>query len=388
MSYIELNVSKNKLLNNISNIRKYVENDTLIMVIAKANAYGLGAANVCKVLENHVNYFGFATLNEALEVRSVVKDCKITLLSEPRKSDIPILADFNIDCACYSIKCIKNINEYLINNTNKTISTHFKVNTGLNRLGNDLGDNLFGYRDNIGINNNNYGDDIWLYNQGTLDYWLNKTNNNFKKISIWSHLQNSEFNEENRKINELQLANFMKMTNKVSKEYNLLRHISNSYAIEFLDNRYTFDMVRGGVMIWKDTFELKVQIKYVFKPEKNSTVGYGCNDITPHKYICDGKHKAAALAIGYADGLSTKLSYKGYVMIKGQKCDIISPVMMDMTVVKIPEGLEVEDEDWCTFIGSGDDEAMTTEYLQSLTGENSRELMAHLGRRIDRNIVN
>lgn len=365
MSYIELTISKEKVKNNIQKIRQCTNANAQIMAISKANAYGLGAAVICPEIADEVDYFGFATLDEALEVREKHAAVKITLLSEPRRSDIPILAKNHIDCGVYSRKCIDNLNKYLAEHPDETIATHFKCNTGLNRLG------------TLDV----FGPD------SLLTYWLDHTVPNLQKISLWSHLQNSELGEEHTQLNEMQLYNFMQMTEKVAKKYNLLRHFSNSYAIEFLDDRFTFDMVRGGVMIWQNTFELKVQVKHVFTPPAGTTVGYGCTDITPHKHVCDGIHKAASLAIGYADGLSTRLSHQGYVMFKGVKCEIISPVMMDMTVVKVPADLEIEDEDWVTLIGNGDSEAMTTQYMQSLTGENSRELMAHLGRRIMRRVV-
>ena len=104
----------------------------------------------------------------------------------------------------------------------------------------------------------------------------------------------------------------------------MLRHLSNSYATEFLPE-YHYDMVRPGVISWQNTFKLTVLVKHVFRPKKGTNVGYGCNDITAEKYVCDGTEKMATLGIGYADGLSTKMSNdkRVYVLIKGVKCHLV-----------------------------------------------------------------
>merc|ERR1712226_597603 len=117
-------------------------------------------------------------------------------------------------------------------------------------------------------------------------------------------------------------------------------------------------------------------------PKKGTTVGYGWQD----KLVCNGTETMATLGIGYADGLSTKMSNNPgvYVIINGQKCQLASPIMMDMCIVKCPPGLKVSPEDEAIFISDGRDGAMTIETIQKFTGEGSRELMVHFGRRIER----
>lgn len=484
LNQIELNISKHQLIQNVQKIKKLSGPETKVMIISKANAYGLGAALVCPVIAPYVDYFGVATLNEALEIRSVCPNSKITLLSEPRKSDIKILAKYHINCGLYSKNSIDNLNDYLQQHPDQVIETHFKVNTGLNRLGNNLNLDLFQNAEldqnnatlaapvavnapetpnfeteffsgksvslpsspmsdrksqdssaDSGLNTTDGSIESNLNNlnlsgnspcppdfqvsahsmnsmsasKNLIHYWLDNTVENLKKVSLWSHLQNSELHEENDRINKIQLKNFHTLTDQIISDpkyekYGLLRHLSNSYALEYLNPRssspgdmsdYKFDMVRGGICMWENTFELKVQIKHIFTPQNNTTVGYGCTEITPNKYICNGQHRAAALAIGYADGLSTKLRGSGYVVaVDNQtgehvKCDIISSVMMDMTMIKIPENLNVEAEDWVYFIGKENNEfgAMTIADISKYTEENSRELMVHFGRRMNRRIV-
>ena len=55
-----------------------------------------------------------------------------------------------------------------------------------------------------------------------------------------------------------------------------------------------------------------------------------------------------------------------------------------MCIVKCPGDLDVNCEDEAVFISDGSDGGMTIGDIQNITGEGSRELMVHFGRRIER----
>ena len=162
----------NKIRENIDNIRSKIKPGIKILVVAKANAYGLGAAEICKHLENDVDYFAFATIEEAIEVRkSGCRQPKILLLSEPLKKDIQKAIDYKISLGVYNKNFIEYLNEYLINREDDdfSIDTHFKIDTGLQRLGNA--------------------------DESVLEYWLHDTCIRLRKVGLWSHLQNAEHGE-------------------------------------------------------------------------------------------------------------------------------------------------------------------------------------------------
>jgi alanine racemase len=66
------------------------------------------------------------------------------------------------------------------------------------------------------------------------------------------------------------------------------------------------------------------------------------------------------LPIGYADGLSRKLSNKGHVLIAGQPCPIVGKVTMDHTIVDVGD-LPVSVGDEVVLIGTSGHEQVTAQ---------------------------
>lgn len=54
---------------NIDQVKGKIPEGVKVMAVIKADAYGHGAVQVGKYLENQVDYFGVATIEEAVELR-------------------------------------------------------------------------------------------------------------------------------------------------------------------------------------------------------------------------------------------------------------------------------------------------------------------------------
>ena len=376
-AFAKLEINCDGIFEKITKIRQIIPEETKILCIAKANAYGMGSEKLCKILDNFVDYFGVATVGEGIELRKSGVRSNILVLSEPLKRDINKCFEYDLDLTVYRLEFIDALDAFLTNlkrrkiedeNTLKfdvTIRTHFKVETGLQRTGSD--------------------------DETVLKYWFDETCENMEKTGVFSHFQNAGFYGENQKLNENQIKKFNKITNRYKQMHpKLIRHLANSYATEFYPTTH-YDMVRIGQSLYKENFRLSVKIKHVFNGTKNMTVGYGCD--VDLKYRCKGDEKLATLGIGFADGLSTIFSNSRnfYVMIKGFKCRLVSPIMMDMIVVKLHKSLQTVqnlEEDEAVIISDGRDGAMSLEYLKTNFGVHVTELMTRFGRRIERIYIN
>ena len=60
------------ILHNINEAKKRIEKHVKIMAIIKANGYGHGAVALGNFLKNEVDYYGVATIEEAMELRESV----------------------------------------------------------------------------------------------------------------------------------------------------------------------------------------------------------------------------------------------------------------------------------------------------------------------------
>ena len=79
-----LTVNKSKFLQNLNYIRGLIKPEVNLLAVVKADAYGHGAVEIAKeCISNNVNYFGVATLEEAIELREAGIKYPILILTEP-----------------------------------------------------------------------------------------------------------------------------------------------------------------------------------------------------------------------------------------------------------------------------------------------------------------
>lgn len=79
MSVATIEVSLTALLNNVAYLRKICPTSQ-IMAIVKANAYSHGKEKVAILLDNYVDYFGVARLEEGIDLRKKGIQSPIVLL--------------------------------------------------------------------------------------------------------------------------------------------------------------------------------------------------------------------------------------------------------------------------------------------------------------------
>ena len=82
MSFAKLIVDCSKIKHNINHIKSKLPNDTRVLLVAKADAYGLGAIDICNNLISTIDYIGVATFNECLTLRENNIETPILLLSD------------------------------------------------------------------------------------------------------------------------------------------------------------------------------------------------------------------------------------------------------------------------------------------------------------------
>ena len=110
-----------------------------------------------------------------------------------------------------------------------------------------------------------------------------------------------------------------------------------------------------------------------------TTIGYG------QSYIVERPSRIATLAVGYADGLSRRLSNCGLVLIRGKRCPIVGRVSMDQCQVDVTEiaGL-VQLGDAVTLIGRDGDDEITVLDMAEQIGTTPHEPTCALSARVPR----
>ena len=76
---------------------------------------------------------------------------------------------------------------------------------------------------------------------------------------------------------------------------------------------------------------VKTKISFIKELPAEATIGYG------RTYALDRPSVIATLPIGYADGVSRRLSNKGYMIINEEKAPIVGRVCMDQVMLDVTD---------------------------------------------------
>lgn len=336
LSYIE--ISKTNLINNIKEFRKFINSDTKIACVVKANAYGHGDREVVKILNSHVDYFQVNSIEELEVLRKVTKK-PIFLFGYTQKNDIKKAIDLGCIMTVFSFSHALIINE-VARKIGKTQKVHVAIDSHLGREG-------------------ILPKDVDIFAQEILKM------KNIKVLGLYSHFANIE-DTSNFSHAKKQIDSFNNSVD-IFKKYgfkNIKRHISaTSGVMVYEKNLGKNDIVRVGIGtygMWPSKYlSKKLNTKINLKPvlsyvthvaqikdlEKGESVGYGLS------YITNKKTKIAVIPQGYSNGLTRKMSNNGYVLIGEKKAPIIGRVAMNMFVVDVSRISGIKAGDRVTIIG-------------------------------------
>ncbi|MBI1216127.1 MAG: alanine racemase [Alphaproteobacteria bacterium] len=331
--------------------------------VVKADAYGLGAAEVSRALyKQSCRHFFVAHYGEALEVKEALQGLygvadapSIYVLNGPFGAPA---ADFAANGFIPVLNSPQDIDYWAqTGQGDKRPAALLHIDTGMNRLG------LSG------------GEVEALAARGDLSRILDIR-------YVMSHLACAD--EKDHPKNAAQLELFKQLTARlgIAARYSF----ANSSGI-FLGPAYHFDLARPGCALYginpgtgenpmQGTVTLKARILQTRKIDRNGTVGYGATYSVSPPAIC------ATVSTGYADGYLRSLTGRGTVVIGGKTCPVIGRVSMDSVVVDA-SALDAPPRpgDWAEIIG----ERQTVDAVAAQAGTIGYEILTSLGRRYRRN---
>lgn len=370
---IDLNICRN----NVLNIKNLLKNDCKLMYVIKADAYGHGAEAVSKTVENIVDSFAVATIEEAISLREYGVAKPILILGYTPVNNAENLYKYNITQTVYS----KEYGISLASKLKKTqkIKIHIKIDTGMSRLG-------FYCHDDESIKKAEHEINI-LYNE---------TCKNLEFEGIYTHFATSDMcGEDNIAFAKFQFENFCRLT-ELLKQKGLnfaLKHCCNSAATINYPEMH-LDMVRPGLILYghypdyvcknvdvKPMMSIKSIIAQIHNVKAGDTIGYG------RTFKAEKEMKIATIPIGYADGFSRILSNKSSIIINGKIVPIIGNICMDQTVADISETNAYEFQT-VTIIGKEEDSIIKVEDFTKILGTISYEFITRIGNRVKKHYIN
>lgn len=366
-----LEISLDKLKENLNIVRSQLPEGCDIIAVVKANAYGHGEKEIARALERScgIRYFAVASLGEAKNLRSEgVCNGEILVLSYVSAEELKYANEQNITLAAISMQHAMELSNKASELGIKA-KVHIKLNTGMNRVGFECKTQK----------------DLELLSTA---YALP----NLDITGIFSHFSSSDdLSDGADEYTKLQLSRFENTLSFLeSRGINPgLRHISNSGAIGKYPNA-RFDAVRCGALMYG--YNTAVDAKLPVKPiacwkasiscvrtlEKGDAVSYS------RHFIAKGGEKIATICVGYADGYKRSLSGTedgkgGCVIIGGKRCRILGNICMDQMMVDVT-GVEAKENDVAILMN----EDLDADELALYAGTCMHDILASIGPRVER----
>ena len=360
-------INLDNLIFNINEIKKKSNNSEIIGVV-KANAYGHGAVEVSKaLLDNGINRLAVANIIEAIELRESDINCPIMLLGISEDYAIDSILKYNVEPTVSSYNFAFKLNEKA-KELNKTINIHIAIDSGMGRIGfreedKDLADII----------------DISKLS-------------NLQIESIFSHFSTADSKDKEYSLKQIEIYNsFLNKLEASGVKINK-RNLCNSAAIIDLPESH-YDYVRPGIIQYgyypsdevdiehftvKPVLTWKTRVIHIKELNEGEYIGYGKTFKTNRKSII------ATLPVGYADGYSRGLSNKGKVIINGKLAPIVGNVCMDQFMVDITDIPDVKLDNEVILLGSCENVKFDAHDMAEVLNTISYEVLCLIGRRAPR----
>lgn len=354
------------IVHNYHAIKARLSENTNILAVVKANAYGYGMVEVARRLQKEkVPYLGVASVDEGIILRKAGIRTPILVLSSvlPEEANYALHYDLTLTVCD---KTLAGAIDKAARKLKKQALIHVKVDTGMGRLGvwHDDADKLI--EDLLGFKN--------VIIEG-----------------IFTHFASAD--EEDVRYTVKQIENFKRLATEMEIkgiEIQYVHAANSAGAMLYKDSH--FNMVRPGLMLYglypnrkiaqsvklKPALSLKTRIIYLKKTPAGRFISYGRTHMTKEESMI------ATLPIGYADGLNRRLSNRGEMIIHSKRVPIIGRICMDHTMINVSAvpGVKIGDE--VTVIGRQKGEQITVEEVAGLLDTIPYEVVCWISARVPR----
>ncbi|MBS1668830.1 MAG: bifunctional UDP-N-acetylmuramoyl-tripeptide:D-alanyl-D-alanine ligase/alanine racemase [Bacteroidetes bacterium] len=329
-----LEINLNAMADNLKQFQQLLRHSTKIMVMVKAFSYGGGSFEIANMLQfRKVDYLAVAYADEGVELRKSGIGLPIMVMNAESGS-FDLLLQYQLEPVIYSFRLLELFDAFLRKEAMPPFPVHIELETGMNRLGFDIGD---------------------------LQKLIEALKTScFKIQTVFSHLAASEEAQQDA-FTRQQADLFLTAADEIQAvfQYPFLKHIANTAAI-LRHPDLQLDMVRLGIGLYgidsshgqrlrlHEVSVLKSTISQIKHIAAGTTVGYN------RKGIAEKDMGIATVGIGYADGYSRKMGNgTGKMMVKGRLAPVIGSICMDMTMIDITGIPDVQEGDEVVVFGPG-----------------------------------
>ena len=337
-----------------------------VMAVVKADAYGHGAVQVARLLQDKCAFFCVSSILEAMELRQAGLSTPILILGHTPADAFPTAIREGIRPTIYRMEdalALSKAAQFL----ELPARFHFAVDTGMSRIGFQVTEEDADVCARIA---NLPG----LFAEG-----------------LFSHFATADCADLTRAKKQAErFAEFDGMLRRRGVKVPI-RHLNNSAGL--MNFATPYEMVRSGIITYgmypSDEVDprllaLRPALQWLSRVTHVKTLPAGREISYGGTYVTKADTVVATIPVGYADGYRRNLSGKFYVLIHGQKAPILGRICMDQMMVDVTAIPGVQVGDRVTLVGIDGEEAITMEQISAQADSFNYEFVCGISRRVPR----
>ena len=344
-----LEVNLEAVAQNLTHYRNMLSEQTKMVCMIKASAYGSGAVEIAKTLqERGVDYLAVAVADEGVELRNAGITGNIIVMN-PEMNSFATLFAHRLEPEVYNFNLLDALIRAAEREGITNFPVHIKLDTGMTRLG-------FNPHEDMEQLVARLKHQTALLPRSVFSHFAGSDSKDF---DAYTHQQFATFDTASKLLQ----ANF---------PHKVLRHICNSAGIERFPE-YHLDMVRLGLGLYgvspldnhtiHNVATLKTTILQIRDVSDVTTVGYS------RRGVLSRPSRIAALPIGYADGLNRRLGNgRGYCLVNGMPAPYVGNICMDVCMIDVTD-IPCHEGDTVEIFGDNLPVAQLAEWLETIPYE-------------------
>ena len=330
------------------------------MAVIKADAYGHGAIQVARLLQNKCAFFGVSSMLEAMELRQAGLSTPILILGHTPVNAFPTAIIHGIRPAIFHYEDAVALSE-AAQHLNRKAAFHFAVDTGMSRIG-------------------------FQATEAAADLCAEiAALPGLEAEGLFSHFATADCADLSRAEQQAKRFDAFYAMLQERGVTIPIRHLDNSAGLMNFDCHY--DMVRSGIVTYgmypssevsPDLLELKPALQWLSRVTHVKVLPAGREISYGGTYVTQKETRVATVPVGYADGYRRSLSGKFYVLIHGKRAP------MDQLMVDVTDIPETKVNDRVTLVGRDGEEEITMEAISAVADSFNYEFVCGISRRVPR----
>ena len=337
-----------------------------VMAVVKADAYGHGAIQVARLLQDKCAFFGVSSMLEAMELRKAGLTTPILILGHTPVNAYPTAIREGIRPTIFHYEDARDLS-LAAQEAGMQAPFHFAVDTGMSRLGFQVTEEAADLCAKIARLPG-------LVPEG-----------------LFSHFATADCADLSKARQQAELFDRFDGMLRSRGVSVAIRHLDNSAGLMNFPNHY--EMVRSGIVTYgmypseevaPELLKLEPALQFLSRVTHVKTLPAGREISYGGTFVTTREIRVATVPVGYADGYRRSLSGKFHVLIHGKKAPILGRICMDQMMVDVTDIPETEVSDRVTLVGRDGDEVITMEEIAAAADSFNYEFVCGISRRVPR----